>query len=134
MLQNRGIMQCEFCGKLFNSNGTKLCGVCSNQLDCDFIQAREYLYEHANVSFGELLEKVDISEKSVRYLLKAGKISLVDAAGAGVRCAACGREITTGKLCEKCAISIREQINPPLDHSAQMDIGQRKKGINPLHY
>ena len=98
------IKSCKFCGKLFKSLGSDICPVCSVQLDEDFRKIREYQYnESVEMSINDIAEKTGVPEKTILYFISEGRLSQkLDPSGGSLKCAICGAQIRSGKLCQKC--------------------------------
>ncbi|MGE4484070.1 MAG: hypothetical protein AB7C97_03025 [Oscillospiraceae bacterium] len=97
------IKSCKFCGKLFKSMGSDVCPVCSVKLDEDFIRIREYLYDDPeNVNINEIAEKTGVAEKTILYFVNEGRLSQKLDPSGSLKCAICGAQIRSGRLCQKC--------------------------------
>lgn len=94
---------CEYCGKPFNNPCVKLCSECSKLIDESYIKARRFIYQNPKVSdFITIIQETDIPEKALSYLIKKGRIEISNKPGGGLKCRACGKEISGGSLCEQC--------------------------------
>jgi len=78
---------------------------CMLKLDEDFIEIREYLYEHDRAGIEEVSEATGVSRKSILYLLKEERLIVGDEHGRGcgiLKCESCKKSISTGRMCESC--------------------------------
>jgi predicted amidophosphoribosyltransferase len=103
---------CEFCDKAFNSYGSKICGDCGKELDDAYNKVRRYLYQQPEkADFLAIIEGTGISEKELNYLIKKGRVEIVDRSPKSARCRLCGGETKYGTLCEACAARmLKEQL------------------------
>ena len=93
---------CEFCNKAFNSYGSKICGDCGKELDDAYNKVRRYLYQQPEkADFLAIIEGTGISEKELNYLIKKGRVEIVDRSPKSARCRLCGGETKYGTLCER---------------------------------
>jgi len=115
------VTQCEFCRRLYQSAGNRLCNDCLIKLDEDFIKIREYLYEHDRAGIEEVSEATGVSRKTIMFLLKEERLTVssdrVDGGGILV-CEACKKPISTGRICESC----RKEVISALQDSVR-DVG-----------
>jgi predicted amidophosphoribosyltransferase len=101
------ISLCELCGKPFNSISSKLCSECSRIIDETYIKVRKYIYQNPkNCEFIDIIEATEVSEKELNYLIKKGRIEVVNKIGGGPHCRACGKKTTGSALCEQCMAKI----------------------------
>lgn len=98
---------CEYCGKPFNCVGGMLCVPCSKIMDETYIKVRRYIYQNPkDCEFIAVIEATEVSEKALNYLIKKGRIEISGTTGGGLRCRACGKETTSGSVCEQCMSKI----------------------------
>ena len=99
------VRQCDFCRMPYQSTGKKICGDCLLKLDEDFIEIREYLWEHDRAGIDEVIEATGVSRKSIIYLLKEERLIVGDENGPGrgiLTCESCKKPIHTGRMCADC--------------------------------
>ena len=87
---------------------------CLLKLDEDFIEIREYLYEHENAGIEEVSEATGVSRKSIFYLLKEERL-LVGEDNENVSgiltCESCKKPIRTGRMCVFCKKEVITALN-----------------------
>jgi len=98
------IIQCSFCKKPFQSYGRRICGICLEQMDKDFIVVRDYIYEHKQTNMDKVSEETGVSKNTIFYLLKEGRLILDDDSEGGgmLFCESCKKPINSGRLCRDC--------------------------------
>ena len=109
-----GFKQCEFCRRPYEDMGKRVCGECLLKLDEDFIEIREYLYDHDRAGIEEVSEATGVSRKSIFYLLKEERLIVGDENGSvnGIlKCEACKKPIPTGRMCAGCKKAVITALN-----------------------
>jgi len=97
------LCKCDYCGKPFNSVGTKLCAECMQLVDEAYVKVRKYIYQNSDkADFSSIVENTEVAEKALSYLINEGRIVIENGGGRGVRCRACGTSVLSGVLCQQC--------------------------------
>jgi len=107
------VRQCDFCRMPYQSTGKKICGECLIKLDEDFIEIREYLWEHDRAGIEEVSEATGVSRKTIMYLLKEERLIVGDEDGKGcgiLTCESCRKPISTGRMCAGCKKEVLSAI------------------------
>ena len=109
-----GFKQCEFCRRPHKDMGKGVCAECLLQLDEDFIEIREYLYEHENAGIEEVSEATGVSRKSIFYLLKEERLLVgeeSEQASGILKCESCKKPIRSGRMCVFCKKEVISALN-----------------------
>ena len=93
--------QCRGCSRLFQYYGNPFCPNCQEDMDGYYREVREFIYNNPRASVQEVVEATEVDEKFIIQFLKEGRLSFADAVSA-LQCEYCGRNIATGRYCEKC--------------------------------
>ena len=111
------IIQCTFCRKPFQSIGRRICNGCLEQIDRDFVTVRDYIYEHKQTDIDTVAEETGVAKQTILYLLKDGRLILDDPGGAGgmLRCEACKKPITSGRMCEDCKDMVAKTMKKSIE-------------------
>lgn len=96
------IKKCRWCSQLYLDKGQPYCMNCLELLDENFKIIREYLYEYPNAHTAEVIEATGVEQRVITYLLKEKRLQLVDSISY-IKCTKCGKPISTGEYCTKCA-------------------------------
>jgi len=116
-------VKCRLCREPFHSYGSKVCPACLEQVDKDFFTVRDYIYDNPDeASVDKIAEATGVKEKHIVYLLENDRLSvkgpLGDAHGGitktGLRCQICGRNISSGKMCENCKGALSKEFGAAL--------------------
>ncbi|MEL4106746.1 hypothetical protein AAFA46_07925 [Oscillospiraceae bacterium WX1] len=130
------ISVCEYCRKPFNSYGATLCADCSKTIDEAYLKARKFIYMNPDkADFISITEETGIAEKALSYLINKGRIEISGKNGEGAgKCRACGKEISSGTVCQSClgkimAEKIKAGTESNEDQKKQVPSSDRKKTI-----
>jgi hypothetical protein len=129
------ISVCEYCGKPFNTFGAPLCADCSKLIEESYIKSRKYIYQNSKSDFGAIVEATGVTEKALSYLINKGRILVANRQGSGVRCRACGKETSSGQLCDACAARIlSEKLSQRSEEEKKAQADPGKKSIVPISF
>ena len=98
---------CPNCGKLF-LRIRNLCDDCLKKQEEDYLKSAAYLREHPGVSIQELSEATGVSTIQIRQFILSGRILAENFPNLSYPCEVCGRQIQTGKICNKCMKSAQD--------------------------
>ncbi len=99
---------CERCKKPFSTAGTdKNCPSCNAKINEEIDNLSELIHDNKLISLAELIEKSQLSEKTVLKHIQSGKLPKME----GIQthnCKKCGAEmtITSATYCPKCMLSM----------------------------
>jgi flagellar operon protein (TIGR03826 family) len=117
------IRQCSQCKGIFQSFGEEtVCPRCMEEMDQQYVKVRDYLYEHPRAGIVELSKETQVDEKMILRFLKEERLILAEPTEY-LRCASCGTPISSGRYCENCLKSIKNEI----DRLIPDDDGKKKK-------
>lgn len=130
------LSKCDYCGKPFNSMGSKVCSDCMQRLDEAFIIIRKYIYQNSvKTDFTAIIENTGVSEKILSYLMNQGRVNIDNTSGKGGKCRVCGSETQSGVLCEQCKQKLfSEQFMSAATKSQKTATESGKSSIIPLSF
>ena len=112
------IVNCTRCKKIYNYDGFKICYSCRKEDEVDFVTVKEYLEENPGANIASVVEDTEVDTKKVIEFLKEGRLEIEGSGGSILlECEKCGKGITTGRFCEKCAGGIQREIGQALGSS-----------------
>ena len=127
-------VKCKLCATPFFSRGSLLCPACQEQIDKDFILVRDYIYDHPQqASVDEVAEATGVAEKNIIYLLEEERLTAsvtFNTSAVVHRCKFCGREISSGSICERC----KSTLTKDLDSAAGvLNSPEKKASVSAVH-
>ena len=103
------LRNCSVCGKIFMSNGEKICPNCvQNQQDME-MTVIEYVRDHPKCKIPEIMEETGAAESLIRRLIEEGRFVQVGV-NLSYPCQKCGKPIIAGKYCEECLAEMQENL------------------------
>lgn len=105
------VRQCKTCRKLFQYQGAPNCPACTIELDKKFEDVRNYMYDNPKSTIEIICEQCEVEHQQVTEWLREGRLILNSDAASLLTCTACGAPIRGGRMCDKCAGSVRNQLS-----------------------
>lgn len=98
---------CKVCGgiMIFKGVGEYECENCHDLAYDDYGMVRNYIETHAGANTAQISEHTGVSQKSIRNMLKEGKLEIAADSRTFIKCEMCGINIRSGRLCDKCETS-----------------------------
>lgn len=97
------MINCEHCGKVFNSNGFfKVCPGCMERDENDFTKIKEYLYERPCSKIFEVANDLNMPVKKIKRYLRENRLEIIEKNNHFLFCEMCGKPIRSGKYCDEC--------------------------------
>lgn len=105
------VRNCRSCGKLFNYiGGQPICPSCKEELEEKFQKAKKYIQEHNGANIMEVARECEVEEIQVRQWVREERLVFDTESGIGIYCAQCGVAIGSGRFCDKCKISVINEL------------------------
>ncbi|PUU86609.1 MAG: flagellar protein, partial [Halanaerobium sp.] len=91
------LINCQECGKVFASAGSKVCPDCRQSEEEKFELVKEYLWDHPNSTVPTVSEATGVKETMIIKFIKEDRLQ---SEGLDIeyslKCKTCGREIESG--------------------------------------
>jgi len=71
---------CEVCGRIIEASSSGLCHRCGDQDEEHFEKVRDFIKQHPQVSIPVVAEATNVSESSIREMIRDGRLKLNDPA------------------------------------------------------
>ena len=124
--------QCEYCKKICNMQGHKLCPECSKELDGIYKKIRKHMYmTGGRVTAAKIVEELNVPEQAVDYLIRDNRLVLDRGAENMGKCKICGNSTDGDILCRECRKKFADGIQ-----KYQKDRVQQKESVktDKMHY
>lgn len=103
------LKNCSICGKIFMSNGEKVCPNCVQaQADMEVVVV-DYVRDHPKCKIPEIMEETGAPEHLIRRLIEEGRFVQLGV-NLSYPCQKCGKPIVAGKYCEDCLSEMQENL------------------------
>ena len=124
---------CKECGgvMVFKGVGEYHCEDCGLVDYDDYGKVRMYIENHKGATAAEIEKEVGVAQRTVRRLLKDGKIEIAEGSKVYLRCELCGKQIRSGQFCPDCEIKVHRNLEEKQREIARkitQGFGMEKKG------
>ncbi|MGN0402802.1 MAG: hypothetical protein ACI4HQ_11185 [Acetatifactor sp.] len=104
--------ECTKCGgvMIFKGVGEYHCEDCGEVAYDDYGKVRLYIEGHPGATAAEIEENIGVSQRTIRYMLKEGRLEVTADSVAFLRCEACGKNIRSGTYCTECEILMHRKF------------------------
>ena len=76
----------------------------------DYGKARNYVEKHMGANAAEVAKATGVPQKSIRDMLKEGKLEIAKDSVIFLKCEICGAKISSGKYCPKCEMNYHHDL------------------------
>ncbi len=103
---------CKECGgvMVFKGVGEYHCEDCDAVDFDDYGKVRGYIEDHRGATAAEIEEAVGVSQRSIRRLLKDGRLEVAEGSRTFLRCELCEKQIRSGQYCPECEIKVHRKL------------------------
>ena len=117
---------CKECGgvMIFKGVGEYRCEDCNAVDYDDYGKARLYIEEHPGATAAEIEENMGVSQKTIRLMLKDGRLEIREDSKSFLRCEICGKSIRSGQFCPECEKNVHRKIE-----AQQRELHQKEMGV-----
>ncbi|WP_078666084.1 MULTISPECIES: hypothetical protein [Carboxydocella] len=117
------LKNCEECGKLFMSAGALRCPECLDREEAIFSRIRDYVWEHPGVTVDDVVRELGVKPEKVLAYLREGRLAIK-----GLTCQRCGAPINMGRICQRCAKELEQNVNRTIKgHKAKMHTASMRR-------
>ncbi|WP_052300662.1 TIGR03826 family flagellar region protein [Kyrpidia tusciae] len=105
---------CKRCGRIYRKVGREqICPACRREEEELYQKVREYVSEHRGATIMEVSEATGVDPDLVLQFLREGRLTVVSGENMRYPCERCGREITSGRFCDRCTAELARGLAPP---------------------
>lgn len=103
---------CRECGgvMIFKGVGEYHCEDCGFVDYDDYGKVRMYIEDHKGATAAEIEKEVGVAQRTVRRLLKDGRLEIAEGSKVYLRCELCGKQIRSGQFCPDCEIKVHRNL------------------------
>lgn len=103
---------CEKCNgvMIFKGVGEYHCEDCKAVAFDDYGKVRLYIESHKGANASEIEAATGVKQRTIRAMLKEGRLEITPESKTFLRCEACGKAIRFGRFCSECEISYHRKM------------------------
>lgn len=103
---------CKNCGGVlvFKGVGEYRCEDCGALDYDDYGKVRLYIEGHKGATAAQIESAIGVSQRSIRHMLKEGRLEVTKDSKTFLRCEVCGKSIRSGQYCPECEITIHRNL------------------------
>lgn len=103
---------CTKCGgvMVFKGVGEYHCEDCGDVAYDDYGKVRLYIEEHKGATAAQIESAIGVSQRTIRKLLKEGRLEVAESSKTFLRCEVCGKSIRSGRYCPECEINVHRKM------------------------
>lgn len=104
--------QCTECGgvMVFKGVGEYHCEDCGKVDYDDYGKTRLYIEQHPGATAAEIECYTGVSQRTIRHMLKEGRLEVTADSVSFLRCEICGKNIRSGTYCSECEIAVHRKL------------------------
>lgn len=95
---------------IFKGVGEYECEKCHDFDYDDYGKARNYIETHPGANTSQIAENTGVSQKSIRHMLKEGRLEIASDSKTFMKCEICGINVRSGRLCDKCEVNYNRAL------------------------
>ena len=103
---------CTNCGgvMVFKGVGEYHCENCGEVAYDDYGKVRLYIEGHRGATAAQIENAIGVSQRTIRKLLKEGRLEVAENSKTFLRCEVCGKSIRSGQYCPECEINVHRKM------------------------
>ena len=115
---------CEKCGgvMVFKGLGEYQCEDCGELAYDDYGKVRNYIEAHKGATAAQIEDAIGVSQRSIRRLLKEGRLEVAEGSRAFLQCELCGKSIRSGRYCSDCEVKMHRRLEEKQRASHNKDV------------
>jgi len=95
---------------VFKGVGEYHCEDCDAVEYDDYGKVRLYIEENRGATAAEIESAVGVPQRTIRRLLKDGRLEISEGSNVYLRCELCGKQIRSGQYCPECEIKVHRKL------------------------
>lgn len=120
---------CKKCGGVlvFKGVGEYRCEDCGELDYDDYGKVRLYIEEHKGATAAQIENAIGVSQRSIRQMLKDGRLEVTADSKTFLRCEVCGKSIRSGQYCPECETKMHRNLEA--EQRAQIQKNRHGTGL-----
>lgn len=116
--------QCVKCGgvMVFKGLGEYKCEDCGELAYDDYGKVRAYIEEHRGATAAQVEEAVGVSQKTIRRLLREGRLEVTEDSRMFLYCDICNKPIRSGRFCTECETKVHRGMEAKQRETAHKNL------------
>lgn len=108
--------ECAKCGgvMVFKGVGEYECEDCKAREYDDYGKVRLYIEAHKGATASQIEAGTGVSQRSIRQLLRDGRIEVARDSKVFMKCELCGADIRSGRFCPACEVKYHQSVEAKL--------------------
>jgi predicted amidophosphoribosyltransferase len=106
-------INCPRCGRVFTKVKTSVCPACVKEDDETFEKVRVYVKENPEHNIKFISEEINVPMKRIIQYIRDGRLEVSKGMYLDITCSQCGKPISSGNFCDKCAMELKISILAP---------------------
>lgn len=126
------LMNCEECGRIFASQGGRLCRNCLAKTDEEYAVVRKYVRQHPGADIMEVSRATGIKEEVILRFLREGRL-ISQGFVSRLKCERCSATIASGRYCPECLFTLEQEFKSVLPQEKKAAKGGSRLARNKMH-
>lgn len=105
------VANCLKCKKIFNKINVPICPDCIKKEEELFDEVRLLIKDNPLIDIDKVIEDTGVTKRKLIKWIKEDKLVLELHGADALSCSKCGKPLTHGKICKKCANRMQETVN-----------------------
>lgn len=127
------VRNCKKCNRLFNYlAGPSICPACREALETKFQEVKKFIQDNNTVPLQIVAEECDVDVAQLRQWVREERLVFSADSVMGIDCELCGIPIPTGRYCDKCKMTMINDLSKAGRQQPQtMPQARRDVTVNP---
>ncbi|NLV92561.1 MAG: MerR family transcriptional regulator [Firmicutes bacterium] len=101
------LRNCNRCGVVFSSRGSRICPRCLQREQEEFEIVRDYIRKNPGATVAETSIATEVPVEQINQFVREGRLIL---SRPELQCQSCGDLIASGRFCTKCLAAMRRDL------------------------
>lgn len=126
------LKNCPECGRVFASQGGRLCRNCMDEVDKDYAAVRKYVRKNPGADVLRVAQATGVKEELILQFLREGRL-ISQGFVSSLNCERCSARIDSGRFCARCLNELGREFQDVLPRVEQKEKEKSQKGRDKMH-